>query len=104
MRRSSRVRAFSRAAARCSSASASSALLKRAAANLGVPTTSLSVKSGVVSGGGKTVTYGQLIGDKLFNTSITGFNVAGTATTPARAVAGGPGTKPVGSYTMVGQR
>ena len=28
------------------------------------------LKSGVVSGGGKTVTYGQLIGDKLFNTSI----------------------------------
>ena len=26
--------------------------------------------SGVVSGGGKTVTYGQLIGDKLFNTTM----------------------------------
>src|SRR5437762_1795873 len=87
---------------RAAAAAAYQALLKLASANLGVPTTSLSVKSGVVSGGGKTVTYGQLIGDKLFNTSITGFNVAGTATTPARAVAGGPNTKPVSAYTMVG--
>ena len=38
-----------------------------AAASLGVPVASLSVKDGVVSGGGKTVTYGALIGDKLFN-------------------------------------
>jgi len=87
---------------RAAAATAYQALLKLASANLGVPTSSLSVKSGVVSGGGKTVTYGQLIGDKLFNTSITGFNVAGNATTPARAVAGGPNTKPVSAYTMVG--
>src|SRR5262249_39226588 len=43
------------------------ALLALASANLGVPVGSLSVSKGVVSGGGKTVTYGQLIGDKLFN-------------------------------------
>src|SRR5207247_977273 len=84
-------------------ASAYLALHNLASANLGVPASSLSVKSGVVSGGGKSVTYGQLIGDKLFNTSITGFNVAGTATTPARAVAGGPNTKPVSAYAMVGK-
>src|SRR5438477_5121724 len=87
---------------RAAAAAAYQALLKLASADPGVPTSSLSVKSGVVSGGGRTVTYGQLIGDKLFNTSITGFNVAGNATTPARAVAGGPNTKPVSAYTMVG--
>src|SRR6266576_3490459 len=42
----------------------------RAATQLGVPVAGLSVKSGVVSGGGKTITYGQLIGDKLFNTPL----------------------------------
>ena len=57
---------------------------------------------GVVSGGGKTVTYGALIGDKLFNTTITGFSAAGNATTPAQAVAGSPGTKPVSQYKLVG--
>ena len=59
------------------------------------PMASLTVKDGVVSGGGKTVTYGALIGDKLFNVTITGFSAAGNATTPAQAVAGAPGTKPV---------
>jgi CO/xanthine dehydrogenase Mo-binding subunit len=87
---------------RAAAAAAYQALLKLASANLGVPVSGLSVKSGVVSGGGKTVTYGALLGEKLFNTTITGFNVAGNATTPARAVAGGPLTKPVSSYTLVG--
>ena len=44
----------------------------------------------------------QLIGDKLFNVKITGFSAAGNATTPAQAVAGSPGTKPVSQYTIVG--
>ena len=60
------------------------------------------MKSGVVSGGGKTVTYGQLIGDKLFNTAIPNMSTPGNATTPVQAVAGAPGTKPVSSYTVVG--
>src|SRR5262245_41149024 len=87
---------------RAAAAAARSALLDLAAANLGVAKGSLTVKDGVVSGGGKTVTYGQLIGDKLFNVKITGFSVAGTATSPAVAVAGSPGTKPVSQYTIVG--
>jgi CO/xanthine dehydrogenase Mo-binding subunit len=87
---------------RAAAAAAKGALLKLASANLGVPVASLSVKDGVVSGGGKTVTYGQLIGDKLFNTKITGFSTNGTATAPAQAVAGSPGTKPVSQYTIVG--
>ena len=87
---------------RAAAAAAKSALLDLAAANLGVAKASLSVKGGVVSGGGKTVTYGDLIGDKLFNVKITGFSAAGNATTPAQAVAGSPGTKPVSQYTIVG--
>src|SRR3954453_19530461 len=87
---------------RAAAAAAKQALLKLAATNLGVPAASLTVDKGVVSGGGKTVTYGQLIGDKLFNTSITGFSAAGNVTTPAQAVAGSPGTKPVSQYKLIG--
>jgi CO/xanthine dehydrogenase Mo-binding subunit len=87
---------------RAAAAAAKSALLDLAASNLGVAKGSLTVKDGVVSGGGKTVTYGQLIGDKLFNVKITGFSAAGNATTPAQAVAGSPGTKPVSAYAIVG--
>src|SRR5262249_30054550 len=80
-------------------------------AQLGVPAASLSVKKGVVSGGGKTVTYGQLVGDKLFNTAIPdsyklapvpsffgGPPSAGPGLDP-----GAPGTKPPGQYTLVGK-
>ncbi len=87
---------------RAAAAAAKAALLDLAATNLGVAKASLTVKDGVVSGGGRTVTYGQLIGDKLFNVKITGFSAAGNATTPAQAVAGSPGTKPVAEYKLVG--
>ena len=43
------------------------ALLGMAATKLGVPVASLSVDKGVVSGGGKSTTYGELIGGKVFN-------------------------------------
>jgi nicotinate dehydrogenase subunit B len=45
-------------------------LLELASSRLGVPETSLSVSKGVVSGGGKSVTYGDLLGDKLFNVKM----------------------------------
>ena len=79
---------------RAAAAAAYQALLKLASANLSVPVSSLSVKSGVVSGGGKTVTYGQLIGDKLFNAPL----VAATLN-PGQAPAKQPG-----AYTLVGTR
>ena len=63
-----------------------------ASTNLGVPVGQLSVSKGVVSGGGKTVTYGQLIGDKLLNVKY-----AGTTLTAGQAPA-----KPVAQYTQVG--
>ncbi len=87
---------------RAAAAAAKNALLDLAATSLGVAKASLTVKDGVVSGGGKTVTYGGLIGDKLFNVKITGFSTNGTATTPAQAVAGSPGTKPVSEYKLIG--
>ncbi len=89
---------------RAAAASAKQTLLNMASANLGVPVTSLTVKSGIVSGGGKTVTYGALIGDKRFNAPITVFSVRGSATSPPQAVAGSPGTKPVSEYKLVGTR
>ena len=61
------------------------------------------VSKGVVSGGGKSVTYGELIGDKLFNVKITGTSVRGhrdlAGTGRSR---GSPGTKPVSQYKLVG--
>jgi CO/xanthine dehydrogenase Mo-binding subunit len=55
---------------RGAAAYAKQALLQLASARLGVPVAGLTVKSGVVSGGGRSVTYGELIGDKLFNVTM----------------------------------
>ena len=77
---------------RMAAAQAYQALLGLASTNLGVPVAQLSVSKGVVSGGGKTVTYGQLIGDNLFNVTYTG-----TTLTAGQAPA-----KPVSAYTQVG--
>src|SRR5262249_22623490 len=65
---------------------AKQALLKLAAANLGVAQSSLTVKEGVVSGGGKTVTYGQLLGDKLFSTTLVAPTL-NPGQSPSKAVA-----------------
>jgi CO/xanthine dehydrogenase Mo-binding subunit len=77
---------------RMAAAQAKQALLGLASASLGVPVASLTVDKGVVSGGGKTVTYGQLIGGKLFNVIYTGTTL----------LAGQPPSKPVQSYKQVG--
>lgn len=53
-------------------AEARQALLGLASAKLGVPASQLSVAKGIVSGGGKSVSYGDLIGGQLFNVKITG--------------------------------
>ncbi|MGZ4353385.1 MAG: molybdopterin cofactor-binding domain-containing protein [Gaiellaceae bacterium] len=57
---------------RQAAAAARQALLGIAAAKLGVPAAQLSVAKGVVSGGGKSATYGELIGGQLFNVKTTG--------------------------------
>jgi CO/xanthine dehydrogenase Mo-binding subunit len=85
---------------------ARSALLDLAAARLGVAKGSLTVDKGVVSGGGKSVTYGDLLGDKLFNVQIPGgapttsFNPTQPGATSIDA--GGRGAKPISQYKIVG--
>jgi nicotinate dehydrogenase subunit B len=87
---------------RAAAAAARTVLNNMAAASLGVPAGSLTVSKGVVSGGGKSTTWGALIGDKLFNANITVASVPGNATTPPQSIAGSPGTKPVSQYKLVG--
>ncbi len=99
---------------RAAAASAYQALLALASTQLGVPVSQLSVSKGVVSGGGKTVTYGQLLGGKLFNVTMpSSWNLMPTipanSTTATGSFTGGiqPGqapAKPVGQYTLVGTR
>jgi CO/xanthine dehydrogenase Mo-binding subunit len=57
---------------RQAAAEARQVLLGLASAQLGVPVSGLSVTDGVVSGGGKSVKYGDLLGGKLFKATITG--------------------------------
>ncbi len=83
---------------RLAAVTAYQALLNLASTNLGVPVGSLSVKSGVVSGGGKSVTYGALVGGKLINATIPG----NTATTGATLLPGTAPSKPMANYTIVG--
>src|SRR4051794_1100300 len=72
---------------RAAAAAARQTLLQLASKQLGVAATGLTVSKGVVSGGGKTVTYGQLVGGKLFNVSIPAqYNLAPTQP-PAQTVA-----------------
>src|SRR6266480_4193900 len=57
---------------RQAAAEARAVLLAMASANLSVPVASLTVTDGVVSGGGKQVSYANLIGGKQFNLPVTG--------------------------------
>jgi CO/xanthine dehydrogenase Mo-binding subunit len=77
---------------RAAAVAARAELLKLASAQLGVPVSSLSVSKGVVTGGGKSVTYGELVGGKLFNVTLT--------TTSLDPGAGA--SKPTSQYKLVG--
>jgi CO/xanthine dehydrogenase Mo-binding subunit len=70
------------------------ALLKLASTNLGVAVGSLSASNGVISGGGKSISYGALIGGKLFSTTFS----------PATLNPGQGISKAVASYQVVGTR
>jgi nicotinate dehydrogenase subunit B len=93
---------------RAAAAATANALLNMASSNLGVPVANLSVDKGVVSGGGKSVTYAQLVGGKLFGVNAaSSYNL--TATTANPPAAGGglapsfPGlTKPLSQYKLLG--
>jgi nicotinate dehydrogenase subunit B len=66
---------------RGAAAAAKTLLLNMASAQLGVPASSLSVSNGVVSGGGKSVKYSDLMAGKQFNAKIAAANA--TLTAPA---------------------
>jgi len=96
---------------RAAAATARQALLAMASTQLGVPAASLTVSDGVASGGGRSVTYGQLVGGKLFNLTIpqkvqsgdtSGFGPSSFALRPGMQP-GEPGTKPVSQYKLVGK-
>jgi nicotinate dehydrogenase subunit B len=77
------------------------AMLELAARRLGVAKDRLTVKNGVVSGGGKQVSYGELVKDQNLKLTIpvkgdiTGFM--------GLAVDGNPPLKPVAAYTVIGK-
>jgi nicotinate dehydrogenase subunit B len=57
---------------RQAAAEARAFLVNLASSKLGVPVSQLSVVDGVVSGSGKSISYGDLLGGQLFNAQITG--------------------------------
>ncbi len=77
---------------RAAAVAARAELLKLASAKLNTPVSNLSVSKGVVSGGGGSVTYGELLGGKLFNVTLT-------TTSLQHGVAP---AKPVSQYKLVG--
>jgi nicotinate dehydrogenase subunit B len=94
---------------RAASATAAQALLGLASTKLGVPLASLSVRKGLVSGGGKTVSYGELLGGKFFNVEMpASYNMAGDGDPydvfefTGGIDAGQPPAKPTSKYTLVG--
>lgn len=77
------------------------ALLDLASERLGVPNDRLYVKEGVVSGGGKTVSYGDLVKNQRLNLTIP---VKGDVHSIfGLTVEGDPPLKPVSQYTVVGK-
>lgn len=77
------------------------ALLDLAAKNLGVERSKLTVKDGVVSGGGKSISYGDLIKGQQLNLTIP---VRGDLTSIiGLSVEGNPPMKPVSEYTVIGK-
>ncbi|MFL6449662.1 MAG: molybdopterin cofactor-binding domain-containing protein [Bryobacteraceae bacterium] len=77
------------------------ALLELASQKLGAPKERLSVKDGIVSGGGNTVSYGDLVKNQKLNLTIP---VSGDVHSMfGLLVMGDPPLKPVSEYTIVGK-
>jgi nicotinate dehydrogenase subunit B len=88
---------------RAAAALAKQTLVNMASTQLGVPVASLSVTAGVISGGGKSVSYGDLIGGKMFNVQLTAANSGSPAASPFGLIPGQGIAKPVKDYTVVGK-
>ena len=77
------------------------ALLDLSSEKLGVPKDKLSVKDGVVSGGGKSISYGDLVKDQQLKLTIP---VKGDLTDiMGLTIVGDPPMKPVSEYTVIGK-
>lgn len=77
------------------------ALLDVASKKLGVPKNQLKVKDGVVSGGGKSISYGELVKGQQLRLTIP---VMGDLLSPmGLTVTGNPPMKPVSEYTIIGK-
>jgi CO/xanthine dehydrogenase Mo-binding subunit len=93
---------------RAAAATARQTLLDLASKSLAVPIAQLSVSKGVVSGGGKSITYGALVGDKLFNVRMpASYNMVNNDPLGVFGFTGGlqagqAPAKPVSQYKLVG--
>ena len=77
------------------------ALLDLASEKLGVPKDKLSVKDGIVSGGSKSISYGDLIKNQQLKLTIP---VKGDLTSIfGLTIEGNPPMKPVSEYTIIGK-
>jgi CO/xanthine dehydrogenase Mo-binding subunit len=77
------------------------ALLDLASEKLGVAKDKLSVKDGIVSGGGKSVSYGDLVKNQQLKLTIP---VKGDLTSIfGLSIEGNPPMKPVSEYTVIGK-
>jgi len=77
------------------------ALLDVASERLGVPKDKLTVKDGIVSGGSKSISYGDLVKDQQLKLTIP---VSGQLTSIfGLTVEGNPPMKPVSEYTIIGK-
>jgi CO/xanthine dehydrogenase Mo-binding subunit len=88
------------------------ALLGLAADKLGVPVSSLTVADGIVSGGGKSIRYGELVQDQQLDLKIPVSGAPprvdpaewnGLAGLDGLTVLGNPPTKPVNQYKVIGK-
>jgi CO/xanthine dehydrogenase Mo-binding subunit len=77
------------------------AMLDLASQQLGVTKERLAVKDGIVSGGGRTISYGDLVKNQKLNLTIP---VTGDVHSMfGLTVAGNPPLKPVSEYTIIGK-
>jgi CO/xanthine dehydrogenase Mo-binding subunit len=77
------------------------ALLDLASQRLGVPRSQISAKDGMVSGGGKSMSYGDLVKGQQLKLTIP---VTGSLTSlMGLTVTGNPPMKPVSQYTIIGK-